>query len=240
MKSICTLSDILAKGPRLSAIKPLFVQWLWSDVVHTYLSPYESTCCHIRCWKWSPPVSMHDWTWWSRVFGNQVITKALSTDKVLRLNPTRSFPAGPTEGKVLHEQASYHDTLKENARRLLPFLRTCYNVYSNPSVYQQLVYEFLLIRDGKLLPVFQISSQFLFIRAPSSHKPIVVPGASSRKLIFVLRVFALRVVLEERIKLVNRGITVFCSCEYCIQMPGAITVSTLCAGCSFTRTEVCT
>jgi hypothetical protein len=59
-----------------------------------------------------------------------------------------------------------------------------------------------------LMPVFQFLSQFSLIRAPLSHKPIVVPGTSSRKLIFVLRVLALRAVLEERIKLINRGITV--------------------------------
>jgi hypothetical protein len=33
----------------------------------------------------------------------------------------------------------------------------------------------------KLIPVFQFTSQFSLIRAPSSRKPIVVPGASSRE-----------------------------------------------------------
>jgi hypothetical protein len=60
----------------------------------------------------------------------------------------------------------------------------------------------------KLIPVFQFTSQFSLIRAASSRKPTVVSGASSRKLIFILRIFDLRAVLEERIKLVNRGITV--------------------------------
>jgi hypothetical protein len=65
---------------------------------------------------------------------------------------------------------------------------------------------FRLYEMYKLIPVFRFTSKFSLIRAPSSRKPIVVPGASSRKLIFVLRVFAWRAVLEERIKLVNRGI----------------------------------
>jgi hypothetical protein len=68
---------------------------------------------------------------------------------------------------------------------------------------------FRLYEMHKLIPVFQFTSQFSLIRAPSSRKPIVVPGASFRKLIFVLRVFALRAVLEKRIKFVNRGITVY-------------------------------
>jgi hypothetical protein len=37
---------------------------------------------------------------------------------------------------------------------------------------------------------------------------LLFPLGSNGKLIFVLRVFDLRAVLEERIKLVNRGITV--------------------------------
>jgi hypothetical protein len=59
-----------------------------------------------------------------------------------------------------------------------------------------------------LIPVFQFTIQFSLIRAPSCRKPIVVPVGSNGKLISVSRVFALRAVLEERIKLVNRGITV--------------------------------
>jgi hypothetical protein len=67
---------------------------------------------------------------------------------------------------------------------------------------------FHLYEMHKLITVFQFMSQFSLIQAPSSSKPIVVPCASSRKLIFVLRVFASRAVLEEWIKVVNRGITV--------------------------------
>jgi hypothetical protein len=83
------------------------------------------------------------------------------------------------------------------------------NSYSNPSVYEQSVYEFSLVRDAQINTSFSIYEPIFAFRAPSSHKPIVVPGASSRKLIFVLRVFVLLAVLEERIKLVNRGIAVF-------------------------------
>jgi hypothetical protein len=43
--------------------------------------------------------------------------------------------------------------------------------YSNPSVYEQTVYEFSLIRDAHINTCFSISEP----RAPSSHKPIVVP-----------------------------------------------------------------
>jgi hypothetical protein len=63
---------------------------------------------------------------------------------------------------------------------------------------------FRLYEINKLIPVFQFTSQFSLIRAPSSRKPSVSNG----KLILVLRVFALRAVLEERIKLVNR----YCIC----------------------------
>jgi hypothetical protein len=59
----------------------------------------------------------------------------------------------------------------------------------------------------KLISVFQFKSQFLLIQATSSRKPIIVPGASSRKLIFVLQVSALQAILEEQIKLINWGIT---------------------------------
>jgi hypothetical protein len=55
---------------------------------------------------------------------------------------------------------------------------------------------FHLYKMHKLIPVF-IMSQFSLIQAPSPLKPIIVPGASSRKLIFVLRVLAVRAVLDE-------------------------------------------
>jgi hypothetical protein len=56
---------------------------------------------------------------------------------------------------------------------------------------------FRLYEMHKLIPVFQFTSQFSLTRAPSSRKPIIVPSASSWKLIFVLQVFALQAVLEE-------------------------------------------
>jgi hypothetical protein len=40
---------------------------------------------------------------------------------------------------------------------------------------------FRLYEMHKLIPVFQFMSQFSLSRAPSSRKPIVVPGASSRE-----------------------------------------------------------
>jgi hypothetical protein len=40
---------------------------------------------------------------------------------------------------------------------------------------------FCLYKMHKLTPVFQFTSQFSLIRAPSSHKLTVVPGASPRK-----------------------------------------------------------
>jgi hypothetical protein len=40
---------------------------------------------------------------------------------------------------------------------------------------------FRLYEMHKLIPVFQFTSQFSLIRAPSSRKPIIVPGASSRE-----------------------------------------------------------
>jgi hypothetical protein len=76
--------------------------------------------------------------------------------------------------------------------------------YSNPSVYEQLVYEFSLVWDA------QINAWFFnlqAIRAPSSRKLIVIPDVNG-KLIFVLQVFASQAVLEERIKLINQGITI--------------------------------
>jgi hypothetical protein len=85
-------------------------------------------------------------------------------------------------------------------------------IYSNPSVYEQSVYEFSHIRDA------QINTYFFNLRAnfreyelhPLANRSLFGsnPSGSNGKLILVLWVFALRAVLEERIKLVNRGITV--------------------------------
>jgi hypothetical protein len=85
------------------------------------------------------------------------------------------------------------------------------HLYSKPSENEQSVYEFSLVWDAQINTCFSICEPIFTFWASSSHKLIVVLGASSRKLIFVLRVFALRAVLEERIKLVHQGITVFCS-----------------------------
>jgi hypothetical protein len=56
--------------------------------------------------------------------------------------------------------------------------------YSNPSVYEQSVYEFSLIRiNAEINTCFSIYEPIFGFRAPSSHKPIVVPGASYREVI---------------------------------------------------------
>jgi hypothetical protein len=71
----------------------------------------------------------------------------------------------------------------------------------------------LLRTEPKSLPVFQFTSQFSLIRAPSSRKPIVVPMGNG-KLISVFRAFASREFSEGRIMLVNRGITVLFTSKY--------------------------
>jgi hypothetical protein len=89
--------------------------------------------------------------------------------------------------------------------------------YSNPSVYEQSVYEFSLIRDAHINTCFSICEPFFacmssFLSQADRCSRSLFSG-SNGKLIFVLRVFALRAVLEDRIKLVNRGIPVsFHSC----------------------------
>jgi hypothetical protein len=84
--------------------------------------------------------------------------------------------------------------------------------YSKPSVYERSVYEFSLIRDEQINtcfsiyePIFAHTSSFLSQTDRCSRRLF---SGSNGKLIFVLRVFVLRAVLEERIKLVNRGIPV--------------------------------
>jgi hypothetical protein len=84
--------------------------------------------------------------------------------------------------------------------------------YSNPSEYEQSVYEFLLIRDAQINicfpiyePIFANTSSFLSQTDRCFRRLF---SGSSGKFVFLLRVFAVRAVLEERIKLVNWGITV--------------------------------
>jgi hypothetical protein len=52
------------------------------------------------------------------------------------------------------------------------------NVYSNPSKTRKRFTSFRLYEMHKSIPVFQFTSQFSLIRAPSSRKSIVVPRAS--------------------------------------------------------------
>jgi hypothetical protein len=84
--------------------------------------------------------------------------------------------------------------------------------YSNPSEYEQSVYEFSLIRDAQINtcfsvyePIFAYTSSFLSQIDRCSRRLF---SGSNGKLNFILWVFALPAVLEERIKLVNRGIIV--------------------------------
>jgi hypothetical protein len=96
--------------------------------------------------------------------------------------------------------------------------------YSNPSVYEQSVFEFSLIRDAQINtcfsiyePIFAYTSSFLSQTDRCSWR---IFSGSNGKLIFVLRVFALQAILEERIKIVNRGITVEISGR--IHVPAAL------------------
>jgi hypothetical protein len=86
-------------------------------------------------------------------------------------------------------------------------------MYSNPSVSEQEVYAFSLIRDAQTNNwfsiyelIFSYTSSFL---SQTDRCPRRLFSGSYGKLVFVLRVFALRAALVERFKLVNRGITVF-------------------------------
>jgi ABC-type phosphate/phosphonate transport system permease subunit len=102
-------------------------------------------------------------------------------------------------------------TLSISVSLALPFWHNK-NIYSNPSVYKQSVYEFSLIRDAQIYtcfsiyePIFTCMSSFLL---QTDHCSQCLFSGNNGKLIFVLQVFALRAVWEERIKLLNRGIPV--------------------------------
>jgi hypothetical protein len=61
----------------------------------------------------------------------------------------------------------------------------------------------------KLIPFFNLRANFpLYEVLPLANRSLF-PSESNGKLIFVFQLFALRAVLEEQIKLVNRGINVF-------------------------------
>jgi hypothetical protein len=94
-------------------------------------------------------------------------------------------------------------------------------MYSNPSVYEQSVHEFSLVRDAQINtcfsiyePIFAYTSSFLSQTDRCSRRLF---SGSNGKFIYVWRVFAKRAVLEERIKLVNREIPVLCS-ESCFNI----------------------
>jgi hypothetical protein len=67
---------------------------------------------------------------------------------------------------------------------------------------------FPLYEMHKLIPFFNFRANFRSYELLPLANRSLFPSGSNGKLIFVLLVFALRAVLEERIKLVNRGITV--------------------------------
>jgi hypothetical protein len=85
-----------------------------------------------------------------------------------------------------------------------------FTLYSNPSVYEQSVYEFSLLWDA------QINACFLIYEPVSAYTSSFLSqtdrsqcfSGSNGKLLFILRVFASWAVLEEWIKLVNQGIPV--------------------------------
>jgi hypothetical protein len=84
--------------------------------------------------------------------------------------------------------------------------------YRNPSVYKQLIYEFFIIWDAQIntrfsiyKPIFAYMSSFLSQTNRCSRHLF---EGSNGKLVFALRIFALRVVLEEQIKLINQGFPV--------------------------------
>jgi hypothetical protein len=85
--------------------------------------------------------------------------------------------------------------------------------YSNPSVYEQSVSEFSLIRDAQINTCFSIyKSIFTYTTSfllQTDHCSWRLFSGSNGKLICVLRVFTLRAVLEEQIKLINQGIPVY-------------------------------
>lgn len=61
---VCIVSfvqyDSVPKGPRLSAVKPLFVHECWSDVVASYLNLCDTASLIIKCWK-CQPWYLHSW-----------------------------------------------------------------------------------------------------------------------------------------------------------------------------------
>jgi hypothetical protein len=61
----------------------------------------------------------------------------------------------------------------------------------------------------KLIPVFILRANARLYELLPLASVSLFPSGSNGKLVFVLRVFALRAVLEDRIKLVNRGVPVF-------------------------------
>jgi hypothetical protein len=68
---------------------------------------------------------------------------------------------------------------------------------------------FRLYKKHKLITVFNLRADFRSYELLPLANRSVFPSGSNEKLILILRVFALRAVLEEQIKLVNRGITAF-------------------------------
>jgi hypothetical protein len=149
--------------------------------------------------------------------GERVLSQHAAADCLLSpWKREKSHVGSPGNNTRCIQNNSLH---AEIGQRLKELLRYASKEYSNPSVYEQSVYEFTLIRDAQINmfsiyePIFACTSSFLSQTDRCSRRLF---SGSNRKLIFVSRLFALRVVLEERIKLVNRGISVTHYDEICL------------------------
>jgi hypothetical protein len=109
--------------------------------------------------------------------------------------------------------------------RILPGPARARNLPSNtviPRYTSIQITSFRFIRDAQINKkklLFNLRANFFkYELLPFANRSLFSSG-SNGKLIFVLRVFALRAVLEELIKLVNRGITVRYSCPTKARLP---------------------
>lgn len=110
MDKINIQGDLFAAGSKLSAIKPLSMNWQWSKVVGTYISSYETAYRHITRRSGRHPASMHNWTRCSRFFGYRVISKDHC--------PTRSPDFTPPDFFPVHTNKPHTtDDLEQNIRQ---------------------------------------------------------------------------------------------------------------------------
>jgi hypothetical protein len=139
-------------------------------------------------------------------------------NNIPRFNSAGLFPVGPTKEKGLHKALHHWQPQRKHSPG--DFSHACGHtyMYSNPSVYEQSVYEFSLIWDAQINtcfsvyePIFAYASFFLLQTECCSWRLFW-------KLIFLLQVFALQAVLKEGIKLIHRGIPVFANLEHTVQL----------------------